>query len=130
MHAMTSTICNRYTSYLSSSPRDQVRLSQVEQRLHFVLTTLVFREYAVQLTSALCDVFSGEFMVLVEYCRHGNLHQYLHRHKNSFINQVHPITGELGRCFGQRTRVKWPSAVENRNGDLCPVYCDRTGVRS
>ena len=36
-------------------------------------------------------------MVLVEYCRHGNLHQYLHRHKNSFVNQVHPITGELCR---------------------------------
>ena len=34
-------------------------------------------------------------MVLVEYCRHGNLHQYLHRHKNSFINQVHSITGEF-----------------------------------
>ncbi|XP_043209365.1 vascular endothelial growth factor receptor 1-like isoform X2 [Amphibalanus amphitrite] len=43
----------------------------------------------------------GEFMVMVEYCRHGNLHQYLHRHKNSFINQVHPITGEFDATLGE-----------------------------
>ncbi|XP_037071869.1 vascular endothelial growth factor receptor 1-like isoform X2 [Pollicipes pollicipes] len=43
----------------------------------------------------------GEFMVLVEYCRHGNLHQYLHRHKNCYINQVDAISGEYDASLGE-----------------------------
>ncbi|XP_043233883.1 vascular endothelial growth factor receptor 1-like isoform X2 [Amphibalanus amphitrite] len=43
----------------------------------------------------------GEFMVMVEYCRHGNLHQYLQRHKTCFIDQVDPITGEYDASLGE-----------------------------
>ncbi|XP_037082735.1 vascular endothelial growth factor receptor 1-like isoform X2 [Pollicipes pollicipes] len=58
----------------------------------------------------------GEFMVLVEYCRHGNLHDYLHRHKNGFINQVHPISGEYDPSLGAeefRAAMRQHQTTEN-----------------
>lgn len=31
---------------------------------------------------------TGELLVIVEYCRYGNIQNYLIRHRSSFINQV------------------------------------------
>lgn len=35
----------------------------------------------------------GELLVIVEYCRYGNLQQYLLKRRNKFVNQVDPRTG-------------------------------------
>ncbi|XP_073993998.1 PDGF- and VEGF-receptor related isoform X3 [Rhodnius prolixus] len=40
-------------------------------------------------------IYTGEVLVLVEYCRHGNLHNYLLKHRDTFINQVNPSSGNL-----------------------------------
>ncbi|XP_039298982.1 vascular endothelial growth factor receptor 2 [Nilaparvata lugens] len=34
-----------------------------------------------------------ELLVIVEYCRYGNMHDYLRRNRNNFINQINPKTG-------------------------------------
>ncbi|XP_034249879.1 vascular endothelial growth factor receptor 1 isoform X2 [Thrips palmi] len=34
-----------------------------------------------------------ELLVIVEYCRYGNLHNYLMKHRNHFIDQIDPTTG-------------------------------------
>lgn len=36
-----------------------------------------------------------ELLVIVEYCRFGNLHDYLLLHRDYYINQVDPITGDV-----------------------------------
>ena len=42
-----------------------------------------------------------ELLVIVEYCRFGNIQKYLIHHRNSFVNQIEPETGlinfEIGR---------------------------------
>ena len=35
----------------------------------------------------------GELMVVVEYCCHGNLQQFLLARRHRFLNQVNPLTG-------------------------------------
>lgn len=34
-------------------------------------------------------------MVIVEYCRYGNLRHYLHRHRERFIDEIDPETGKV-----------------------------------
>ncbi len=34
------------------------------------------------------DIRTGELLVIVEYCRYGNLRTYLMNHRDSFINLV------------------------------------------
>ncbi|XP_076384324.1 vascular endothelial growth factor receptor 1-like [Megalopta genalis] len=41
------------------------------------------------------NILKRELLVIVEFCRFGNLHNYLLRHRNSFINQIDPATGKL-----------------------------------
>ncbi|XP_075218666.1 vascular endothelial growth factor receptor 1-like [Lycorma delicatula] len=36
-----------------------------------------------------------ELLVIVEYCPYGNLHKFLQSHRETFINQVNPITGRI-----------------------------------
>lgn len=38
-------------------------------------------------------VVSVELLVIVEYCRFGNLHNYLLRHREDFVDQLDPKTG-------------------------------------
>ena len=42
-----------------------------------------------------------ELLVIVEYCRFGNIQKYLIHHRNSFVNQVDPHTGVLNFNIGQ-----------------------------
>lgn len=39
-------------------------------------------------STRILSVETGEVLVIVEYCRFGNLQTYLINHRNSFINQV------------------------------------------
>ncbi|KAK8780670.1 hypothetical protein V5799_017989 [Amblyomma americanum] len=41
------------------------------------------------------NVAKGELMVIVEYCKFGNLRHYLLRHRERFINQLNPETGRV-----------------------------------
>ncbi|RZF38825.1 hypothetical protein LSTR_LSTR000528 [Laodelphax striatellus] len=34
-----------------------------------------------------------ELLVIVEYCKYGNLHNYLQKHRDKFVNQINPKTG-------------------------------------
>ncbi|CAH0548057.1 unnamed protein product [Brassicogethes aeneus] len=38
------------------------------------------------------NVAKRELMVIVEFCRYGNLHNYIQRHRDNFINQIDPNT--------------------------------------
>lgn len=41
-----------------------------------------------------------ELLVIVEYCRYGNLHNYLMKHRNKFIDQIDPVTGLIDPTRG------------------------------
>ncbi|KAJ9600280.1 hypothetical protein L9F63_009456, partial [Diploptera punctata] len=41
-----------------------------------------------------------KFVVLVEFCRYGNLHNYLIRHRDDFVDQVDHTTGEINLAIG------------------------------
>jgi hypothetical protein len=45
-------------------------------------------------------VVSVELLVIVEYCRFGNLHNYLLRHREDFVDQVDPKTGQIDPTIG------------------------------
>ncbi|XP_066150407.1 vascular endothelial growth factor receptor 1-like [Euwallacea fornicatus] len=46
------------------------------------------------------NVAKRELLVIVEYCRFGNLQNYLFKHRDSFINQVDPVTGNIDYNIG------------------------------
>jgi FMS-like tyrosine kinase 1 len=45
-------------------------------------------------------VVSVELLVIVEYCRFGNLHNYLLRHREDFVDQINPKTGHIDPTIG------------------------------
>ncbi|XP_046394494.1 vascular endothelial growth factor receptor 1-like [Ischnura elegans] len=47
------------------------------------------------------NLIKKELLVILEYCRYGNLHSYLQRHRESFINQVDPKTDAIDFTLGQ-----------------------------
>ncbi|XP_012148216.1 PDGF- and VEGF-receptor related isoform X2 [Megachile rotundata] len=46
------------------------------------------------------NISKRELLVIVEYCRFGNLHNYLFRHRTNFINQIDPATGKIDPNIG------------------------------
>ena len=54
---------------------------------------------------------SGELLVIVEYCRYGNIQNYLIRHRSSFINQV-DHRGNLDSTIGAE---KFAEASSNQD---------------
>ncbi|XP_014471193.1 PREDICTED: vascular endothelial growth factor receptor 1 [Dinoponera quadriceps] len=46
------------------------------------------------------NISKRELLVIVEYCRFGNLHNYLLRHRTDFVNQIDPNTGKLDNTIG------------------------------
>ena len=42
-----------------------------------------------------------ELLVIVEYCRFGNIQKYLMVHRNHYIDQVDPFTGEINFMIGE-----------------------------
>ncbi|XP_045479289.1 vascular endothelial growth factor receptor 1-like isoform X2 [Harmonia axyridis] len=46
------------------------------------------------------NVAKRELLVIVEYCKFGNLHNYLYRHRDNYINQVDPQTGRIDFSIG------------------------------
>nr|XP_033203848.1 vascular endothelial growth factor receptor 1 isoform X1 [Bombus vancouverensis nearcticus] len=46
------------------------------------------------------NISKRELLVIVEYCRFGNLHNYLLRHRADFINQIDPATDKFDPTIG------------------------------
>ncbi|XP_043489619.1 vascular endothelial growth factor receptor 1 isoform X2 [Polistes fuscatus] len=46
------------------------------------------------------NIYKRELLVIVEYCRFGNLHNFLLRHRMDFINQIDPSTGKFDPTIG------------------------------
>uniref|UniRef100_A0A1B6CIS1 Receptor protein-tyrosine kinase n=1 Tax=Clastoptera arizonana TaxID=38151 RepID=A0A1B6CIS1_9HEMI len=49
-----------------------------------------------------------ELLVMVEYCRYGNIHDYLLKHRNTFINKINLKTGEFESTVIQSPTTKSP----------------------
>ncbi|CAH0554005.1 unnamed protein product [Brassicogethes aeneus] len=52
----------------------------------------------------------GELMVIVEFCPYGNLHNYIQRHRNHFVNQINPTTQSVDFTIGVEVLEKVYSA--------------------
>ncbi|XP_033216141.1 vascular endothelial growth factor receptor 1 isoform X3 [Belonocnema kinseyi] len=72
------------------------------------------------------NISKRELLVIVEYCHYGNLHNYLLRHRDDFINQIDPITGKLDVNIGSdilskasnydaENRIKYAALSFSRN---------------
>ncbi|XP_071630624.1 vascular endothelial growth factor receptor 1 isoform X1 [Temnothorax longispinosus] len=59
------------------------------------------------------NISKRELLVIVEYCRFGNLHNYLLRHRNDFINQIDPKTGKLDLTIGMDILMRTVSVSSN-----------------
>ncbi len=44
-------------------------------------------------------LLSGDLLVIVEYCCHGNLQQFLLSRRRNFTNQVNPLTGVYDSAY-------------------------------
>ncbi|KAH1027653.1 vascular endothelial growth factor receptor 1-like isoform X2 [Dendroctonus ponderosae] len=46
------------------------------------------------------NVAKRELLVIVEFCRFGNLQNYIYKHRESFINQIDPVSGNIDYNIG------------------------------
>lgn len=76
------------------------------------------------------NVAKGELMVIVEYCKFGNLRHYLLRHRERFVNQLNPETGKVDpdMCYSPKS----PLSPGGRPGFAIsnPVYCQQRQQRT
>ncbi|RWS12832.1 Vascular endothelial growth factor receptor 3-like protein, partial [Dinothrombium tinctorium] len=63
------------------------------------------------------NIAKGELLVIVEYCRYGNLRQYLLQHRENFLNQVNSETGEIDMSIKQSV-----SRQESSNSKTSHTY--------
>ncbi|XP_011871094.1 PREDICTED: vascular endothelial growth factor receptor 1 isoform X2 [Vollenhovia emeryi] len=61
------------------------------------------------------NISKRELLVIVEYCRFGNLHNFLLRHRNDFINQIDPKTGKLDPTVGMDILTRAVSISSNNS---------------
>ncbi|XP_043268630.1 vascular endothelial growth factor receptor 1 isoform X2 [Venturia canescens] len=62
------------------------------------------------------NIAKRELLVIVEYCRFGNLHNYLLRHRGDFINQIDPNSGKFDPTIGLDLLVRTTSVGSNNSG--------------
>nr|XP_012229232.1 PREDICTED: vascular endothelial growth factor receptor kdr-like isoform X1 [Linepithema humile] len=60
------------------------------------------------------NISKRELLVIVEYCRFGNLHNYLLKHRTDFINQIDPKTGKLDLAIGIDILARTSISSDNR----------------
>ncbi|XP_044737369.1 vascular endothelial growth factor receptor kdr-like isoform X2 [Chrysoperla carnea] len=58
-----------------------------------------------------------ELCVIVEYCRYGNLLNYIQRHRRDFVNQIDPSTGDINTAIGQDILARSGSTSAYRNSN-------------
>ncbi|XP_050295850.1 vascular endothelial growth factor receptor 1-like [Anthonomus grandis grandis] len=72
------------------------------------------------------NVAKRELLVIVEFCRFGNLQNFLYKHRESFINQVDPITGNINYDIGADILERSNSnSSENRFSRSTSAYRSR-----
>ncbi|XP_039309901.1 vascular endothelial growth factor receptor 1 isoform X2 [Solenopsis invicta] len=82
------------------------------------------------------NISKRELLVIVEYCRFGNLHNYLLRHRNDFINQIDLKTGKLDLTIGMDILTRTVSVSSNNSlsansdTDMVVHYCPGTNSDS
>ena len=59
------------------------------------------------------NISKRELLVIVEYCRFGNLHNYLLRHRADFINQIDSATGKFDPSIGMDLLARSVSISSN-----------------
>ncbi|CAH1182641.1 unnamed protein product [Phyllotreta striolata] len=68
------------------------------------------------------NVAKRELLVIVEYCRFGNLQNYLLRQREHFINQIDPHTGKINYLIGQEELMdRTYSVSSNRSHTQSPM---------
>ncbi|EFN61650.1 Vascular endothelial growth factor receptor 1 [Camponotus floridanus] len=78
------------------------------------------------------NISKRELLVIVEYCRFGNLHNYLLKHRSNFINQIDPNTGKLDLTIGVDILTRTASISSNNSisansgTDTVVHYCPGT----
>ncbi|XP_031828557.1 PDGF- and VEGF-receptor related isoform X2 [Nomia melanderi] len=63
------------------------------------------------------NISKRELLVIVEYCRFGNLHNYLLRHRSDFINQIDPATGKFDPNIGADLLTRTVSVCSNNSNN-------------
>ncbi|XP_075733895.1 vascular endothelial growth factor receptor 1 isoform X2 [Rhipicephalus microplus] len=71
------------------------------------------------------NVAKGELMVIVEYCKFGNLRHYLLRHRARFVNQLNPLTGKLDPDMCHSPTSPASTSPGFRFAISNPVYCQQ-----
>ncbi|KAF7266631.1 hypothetical protein GWI33_020129 [Rhynchophorus ferrugineus] len=68
------------------------------------------------------NVAKKELLVIVEFCRFGNLQNYLFKHRESFINQVDPRTGTIDCNIGSQVLDRLYSVSSDNESTITPPY--------
>ncbi|GLV35679.1 PDGF- and VEGF-receptor related [Carabus blaptoides fortunei] len=77
------------------------------------------------------NVAKRELLVIVEYCRFGNLHNYLLRHRDDFVNQIDPKTGNIDITIGAEMLTRTLSVGSNQSSSRAgSVACAGVDYRS
>ncbi|CAH1128807.1 unnamed protein product [Ceutorhynchus assimilis] len=63
------------------------------------------------------NVAKRELLVIVEFCRYGNLQNYIYKHRPSYIDQVDPVSGTIDYNIGAEILDRTYSI----SSDNCPV---------
>ena len=50
-----------------------------------------------------CFTFSGNLFLIIDYCRHGNLKDYLTNHRGSYVNKMNTFRGIFGKLNSERS---------------------------
>ncbi|XP_078051536.1 vascular endothelial growth factor receptor 2-like, partial [Augochlora pura] len=70
------------------------------------------------------NILKYELLVIVEFCRFGNLHDYLLRHRSGFIDQINPSTGKLDLNINAISLTRTgtlPSTNRVKSAEFSPV---------
>ncbi|XP_030755261.1 vascular endothelial growth factor receptor 1 isoform X3 [Sitophilus oryzae] len=68
------------------------------------------------------NVANKELLVIVEFCRYGNLQNYLFKHRESFINQVDHTTGKVDYNIGSHVLDRMYSISSDNGSTITTPY--------
>lgn len=63
------------------------------------------------------DLIKGQLLVIVEYCRFGNIRSFLLDHRKNFVNQLDTECGEINAEINGETEPKYYNINENTSID-------------
>ncbi|XP_014203976.1 vascular endothelial growth factor receptor 1 [Copidosoma floridanum] len=83
------------------------------------------------------DIAEGQLLIIVEFCKFGNLRDLLLHNRTNFIDQINPSTGKIDPSIGKEsmwyndiqssfTTGEPESNLSSASSNESVVYCDRT----